>query len=169
MRGEVDASVRIEDGHTPNRLKLTRQLVSQYIDTWYDKDTSWSKLDVEFVESLPGECIPPRGACLIAMVGDEGAGCVLLRPVDPLSVEVLKLYVHPGYRETGVARGLMEEAFRRAASTYQTMQLQVHLSRLPAISLYRSLGFVEQTPQDLPGYLEMRLSLAHSRETPETQ
>lgn len=147
--------VKVLDGHTAECLGKTKQLVSEYINTWYATDAPWSEVDRQFVESLPGRCIPPEGACLLAFTDDEALGSVLLLPKGDDVLEVLKLYVRPDHRRGGIARILMEEALRRALRLGRALELQVHSDRLPAIALYRSLGFIEQN-QRVTDYLEMQ-------------
>ena len=150
------SNLRVIDGHTPRWIATTKHLVSEYINTWYAPNKSWSEDDRHLIDSLPGKCIPPKGACLLAVIGDEVVGCVLLRPKSKNVLEALKLYVKPSHRRTGVARILMEEAKSRAAIHHRVLALQVHADRLRAIALYRSIGFIEQE-QKLPDYLEMSM------------
>ena len=57
-------------------------------------------------------------------------------------VHTLNLAVHPDYRRLGIARRLMEEVLLKAgAEGIKTVNLEVRRGNLPAISLYRRLGF----------------------------
>jgi [ribosomal protein S18]-alanine N-acetyltransferase len=59
-------------------------------------------------------------------------------------VHTLNLAVHPDYRRLGIARRLMEEVLLKAgAEGIKTVNLEVRRSNLPAISLYRCLGFCQ--------------------------
>ena len=149
--------MRVVDGHTAEWLETTKQLVSDYISTWYVADAAWSDDDRQFVESLPGRCVPPDGACLLVFADEDAVGCVLLQPKGDDVLEALKLYVRPSRRRSGIARILMEEAKDRATLQGRALELQVHSDRLAAIALYRALGFVEQSRR-VPNYLEMQLT-----------
>ena len=77
--------------------------------------------------------------------GDRGGalvGAVSLRPDDePAQINVAALVVHPQYQRQGIGRALMLEALRRGKGTNFSVATGVH--NLPALALYRSLGFVE--------------------------
>ena len=70
-------------------------------------------------------------------------GCALLRNDDG-SFEVAKMAVEPAMRGRGVGRALGEAAIERArALGAPRVELLSNTTLAPAITLYRSLGFVE--------------------------
>jgi GNAT superfamily N-acetyltransferase len=94
--------------------------------------------------SLPGRYAPPAGRLLLAMDDAGAIGCVGLRDLGDGLCEMKRLYVAPDYRGLGVGRGLVGEAIgwaRRAG--YARMRLDSTPGMAAALSLYRSLGFLE--------------------------
>lgn len=97
--------------------------------------------------SLPGAYARPRGQILLAVDSDRTAGVVALRPLEQDICEMKRLYVRPAWRGRKVgghlARGIITEARRLA---YRAIRLDTHESMVPAIALYRDLGFREIAP-----------------------
>jgi [ribosomal protein S18]-alanine N-acetyltransferase len=89
---------------------------------------------------------PGTFACL----PDDGSGFILVR-VAGGEAEVLTLAVRTAARRRGIGQALVifgaEEAFRRGATE---MFLEVSCKNLPAIALYKRLGFSEVGRR--PGY-----------------
>jgi GNAT superfamily N-acetyltransferase len=86
-----------------------------------------------------------HGGCIF-MAEVEGrivGGCALLRNDDG-SFELAKMAVDPAIRGQGVGRALGEAAIARARSLgARHVELLSNTRLIPAIALYRSLGFVE--------------------------
>jgi len=143
------------------RLDDMRALFLEYARS-LDFDICFDGFAQELAD-LPGCYAPPDGRLLLAVDGDELAGCVALRRHDAVNCEVKRLWVRPAFRGRGVGRQLVEAviAAGRTAS-YQGMLLHTLASMAPAARLYRSLGFAE-TPAydatDLPGVLFLRRAL----------
>ncbi|MBR1763253.1 MAG: ribosomal protein S18-alanine N-acetyltransferase [Eubacterium sp.] len=93
----------------------------------------WSEKSIE--ESLKNPC----SHFYIAKVNNEVAGYI---GVQIFSGEgyVTNVATLPEYRKQGIARALMERALR---NEMEFLTLEVRKSNLPAISLYRKLGFEE--------------------------
>jgi GNAT superfamily N-acetyltransferase len=113
---------------------------------------------------LPGRYAPPSGCLLLAMDGDDPAGCVAIRDLGGGTCEMKRLYVAPEHRGRGVGRLLVEEVLQKAERAgYNRMVLDTLPEMAGALALYRVFGFVETAPYwDCPVertvFLEKRLS-----------
>jgi ribosomal protein S18 acetylase RimI-like enzyme len=90
-----------------------------------------------------------RGVYLVAEQAGTIVGHAFLEPL-PLAttshVVRLTIAVHEGHQRRGVGRALMSNLLRWARSnpSVEKVELQVRSSNEPAITLYGSLGFVEE-------------------------
>jgi ribosomal protein S18 acetylase RimI-like enzyme len=121
-------------------LALVRVLLQEYIAS-LDHDIGFQE-PAEELATLPGAYAPPHGRLLLALVQNELAGCVALRPLDAERCEMKRLYVRPAFRGLRLGRQLvvaiLDEA-RRAG--YRSIYLDTLPSMSAAVALYRSLGF----------------------------
>jgi DNA-binding MarR family transcriptional regulator/GNAT superfamily N-acetyltransferase len=94
---------------------------------------------------------PPRGRCLVAWSDDLPVGCVALRPLDPETAEVKRLWVHDSARGQGLARRLMtaiEDEARSMGMT--TLRLDTNSALSEALALYRRSGWSDIAPYTGP-------------------
>ena len=153
--------MRIVDGHGEEELPAVRRLFEEYAAS-LEVDLGFQDFEHELRE-LPGDYGPPAGRILLALDGDEPAGCVALRPYEPEVCEMKRLYVRPAFQGSGLGRRLVEaivEAGRDAG--YSVMRLDTLPSMQAARGLYRSLGFEEieayrHNPVHGTTYFELRL------------
>lgn len=112
---------------------------------------------------LPGKYAAPSGALLMAVVDDQVAGCVAMRPLADGVCEMKRLYVRPAYLGRGIGKQLAVTVIEGARiAGYARMCLDTLEKLKPALGLYNRLGFVERSAyyeNPLPGvvYLELRL------------
>ena len=103
---------------------------------------------------FPGKYSAPEGALLLATAGGQAAGTVALRKLDKGVCEMKRLYVKPAFRGRrtadgrSIGRALAEDivAIGRERG-YQRLRLDTITGKMrQALSLYRSMGFVEIPP-----------------------
>lgn len=103
---------------------------------------------------FPGKYAAPDGALLLAKVGDEAAGTVALRKLETGICEMKRLYVKPQFRGRrtvdgrSIGRALAEDIVAVGRERgYQRLRLDTISGKMrQALSLYRSMGFVEIPP-----------------------
>ncbi|HQT90588.1 MAG TPA: GNAT family N-acetyltransferase [Candidatus Kryptobacter bacterium] len=142
-------------------LLQVRDLFLEYADS-LDFDLGFQDFDRELAE-LPGEYSEPDGRLFIAYESGKPAGCVALRKIDEGICEMKRLYVRPEFRGRAIGRVLAERVVSVAKKLgYGKMRLDTVSSMTEAITLYRSLGFVEigkYRLNPLPGALFLELDL----------
>lgn len=91
------------------------------------------------------DLVPPRGAFLVAWIGEMAAGCGAVRTLEPGVAEIKRMWVDPLTRGRGVGRSLLA-ALERAAAVQLgsvTVRLDTAASLAEALALYRSAGYAE--------------------------
>lgn len=143
------AQATLDTPTSPEDLNAVRELFQEYADQ-LGVDLCFQNFAQELRE-LPGEYATPRGALLLARVGDALAGCCALRPLDtadyPNAAEMKRLFVRPAYRGLGAGRLLAEgilDAARQGG--YDCVLLDTLDDMESARALYEELGFEEVPP-----------------------
>ncbi len=94
----------------------------------------WDQAAVASLLATPGT---------FALIAEDDVGFVMLR-VAAAESEVLTLAVLPAARRRGIATSLLAAAARRAQNEGAAeMFLEVDVANLPAIALYKRLGFTQ--------------------------
>jgi GNAT superfamily N-acetyltransferase len=129
----------------PGELAAVRAIFLEY-----EKSTGLSLCFQGFEQelaALPGRYAPPGGRLHLAVDGGDVLGCIALRPLEAGAGEMKRLYVRPSHRGRGAGRMLAARLIEDARSIgYETMRLDTLETWVPAVQLYRSLGF-EPTPR----------------------
>ncbi|HET9251186.1 MAG TPA: GNAT family N-acetyltransferase [Candidatus Eisenbacteria bacterium] len=138
-------SVEIRPLSSADDLARARRLFSEYAAS-LPFDLSFQDFERELA-GLPGAYALPSGALLLAMEGNEPAGCVALRALAPEVCEMKRLYVRPSHRGTGLGRRLVHAIMTEGRSRgYARMRLDTVPGMEAAIALYRACGFHEIPP-----------------------
>jgi len=146
---------------TPECLAHIRELFREYQES-LGVDLCFQGFEAELAD-LPGKYAPPTGALILGLKGNNAAGCVALREIEPGVCEMKRLYVRPAHRGQGLGRALAEKIIAEGRRLgFRTMRLDTLEQLREAIGLYESLGFRRIPPyyaNPLPGviYWELRL------------
>lgn len=129
----------------PARVALARGLFQEYADA-LGVDLSFQNFADE-LEVFPSGYLPPGGALIMALRGDDGVGCIGVRRFGTGVCEMKRLYVRTSERGGGLGRRLCEAAVDAArALGYARMRLDTLPDMTAARKLYRQLGFQEIAP-----------------------
>jgi ribosomal protein S18 acetylase RimI-like enzyme len=138
-------------------IEPLRALFREY-QRWVDEPVCFAGFERELAE-LPKE----YRVLLLAKVGGAPAGCVGLRDLPDGAAEMKRLYVRPAYQGGGLGRRLAAEVIAAArAAGYVALRLDTLPKMIPAIGLYRALGFSPRGPYaaaPTPGALFFELRL----------
>lgn len=138
--------VAIAEARWPEDRDTVLTLFRAYIDG-LGIDLSFQGVDEELA-SLPGKYARPKGVVLLARsAAAEAIGTVAYRPFGDGVCEMKRLYIAPEWRKRGAGRLLCDRLLDEArAAGYRRMLLDTGDWLVPALTLYRALGFAEVAP-----------------------
>jgi GNAT superfamily N-acetyltransferase len=126
-------------------------------------DLCFQGFEVELA-ALPGKYAEPEGCILLYISEGEVGGVVALKALETEICEMKRLYVKDEFRGQKIgktlARAVIEEAKRKG---YLLMKLDTLARLVPAVDLYRNLGFKETeaynyNPDETVLYFEKKLN-----------
>ena len=142
MENVVLEMIEYQPEHQPWFEKFNRQWIEEYF--WMEP------IDFEVLQHPDDYIISKGGKILVATCNKEIAGTVALKFVDPKTYEFTKMAVDSKFRGLKVGQALGEEAIAKAKSLgANKIILYSHTVLVPAVTLYKKLGFVE-VPVDGP-------------------
>ena len=115
-------------------------------EAWIAQHFALEPKDREVLDDPEGTIIASGGRIFLALQNGCAVGCVALIPMADGGFEVAKMTVAGELRGTGLGRRLLEACIEvgRAAGAPR-LWLETNSSLVPAIGLYRAMGF-----QDIP-------------------
>jgi putative acetyltransferase len=155
--------MKFVQAQSPEEIEIARELFREYA-AGLNIDLCFQNFDQE-VKGLPGNYAPPAGRLLLAIEGEQIAGCIALRPLGDGDCEMKRLYVRPQFRGRGLGKKLVTTLIDAAREIdYERMLLDTLPGKMDeAIALYRALGFREIPPyyhNPVVGALFMELRLS---------
>ncbi len=153
----LTAVTSADDGHAAR----ARTLLLEYAES-LDVDLSFQNFDRE-LSDFPAGYLPPSGALILAIRGEQLAGSVAMRKLDAETCEMKRLYVRADFRGLGVGRELAVAIIDAAGDRgYRRMRLDTLPGMEGAQRLYRTLGFREiaayyESPVSGTRFLELDL------------
>ena len=146
---------------TPAAIADVSTLIREYT-TWAFTLQAGSEEAPTFVgleqelATLPGTYAPPSGRLLLALDGDQPAGCIALKGHDATTAELKRLYVRPAFRGRDIGPRLVAALISEArVSGYRRIVLDSHISMTRAHAIYEAAGFRRvSAPADFPDALK---------------
>lgn len=158
----MSEQLKLVPAELADQIEAVRKLLLEY---WEDRNLSIFVMNFDQeLAGLPGNYAPPSGRLFLAHWGDEVAGCIALRKLEPDICEMKRLYLRPKFRGKGLGRTLAEFIISEARKIgYKRMRLDTIRDNMQdAIALYRRLGFREieaYRNNPLPTAIYMELTL----------
>lgn len=124
-----------------------RSLNLEWISTWFEVEP----LDLEQLDYPEENIISKGGRIYLARANDEIIGTITLKKVNDTVYELSKMAVSPKHQGAGagilLARHLIKEAQNLGC---KLLFLESNQKLIPALNLYRKLGFTEVPVVDSP-------------------
>jgi enamine deaminase RidA (YjgF/YER057c/UK114 family)/GNAT superfamily N-acetyltransferase len=133
--------VRIAQAVSEGNVAEVRSLFEQYAQL---KGYEFEGVNFEQeISELPGPYTPAKGGrLLLATYEGEAAGCVGLKKIDDVRIEVKRLYVPPQYRGNGIGKLLVSEAIKQARDLgFKALVADTDLNMRIAMVIFDEHGF----------------------------
>ncbi|TQV86590.1 bifunctional helix-turn-helix transcriptional regulator/GNAT family N-acetyltransferase [Aliikangiella coralliicola] len=112
---------------------------------WLDKYFYLEAIDHEILSNPESNIIEPGGFVLLARLEGKIIGTAALIVADKSRLELSKMSVDEQYQGFGIGEKLTKAAIDQYLATdYSTLYLESSRKLLPALNLYRKMGFIEQ-------------------------
>ena len=120
-------------------------------EAWISRYYEIEAKDHAILGDPQGAILDPGGHVFFSVEGDEAIGCCALIPMTDGGFELVKMAVAETSRGKGSGRALMAACVERARELgAPRVYLESGLALKPALSLYRSFGFVDVPPARRP-------------------
>jgi len=141
---KIPTEIQVITADNATHFNAAKKLFITY-QQWLGEDLCFQSFEEELL-SISSMYAPPFGALLLAMHNDTCIGCVALRSKYEGVCEMKRLYVIEKYKQQGIGRLLVQKIIEKAIeSGYHKMILDTLDRLVPALQLYKSLGFTETT------------------------
>jgi ribosomal protein S18 acetylase RimI-like enzyme len=168
-RKKISQFIKIHEVKDEYNIRHTKNLLYAYGAYMYEELQLKAGKESFYYDLLlfPGmKFSRPDGLFLVALAGNEAAGCVGLKRFSHDSCEMKRLFVLPHFRAAGIGRLLNSTIIKAAKEMgYKKMLLDTNLEMTDAINLYKKSGFKEIPPyceNENPNAVFMELTLSFS-------
>lgn len=154
MESAVLEIIDYQPEHQPWFEKFNRE--------WIEEFFTLEPLDIKVLKNPDQYILATGGAIIMASVDKEIAGTVGLRFLEPGVFEFTKMAVDKRFRGLKIGQALADAAILKAKQLgARKIVLYSNTRQVPAIALYRKLGFVEIYNDGLyeRGNIKMELAL----------
>lgn len=136
MEGTIFEIIDYKPEHQPWFEKFNRD--------WIEEFFTLEPLDINVLKNPDDYILKTGGAILMACMNKEIAGTAGLRHLEPGVFEFTKMAVDAKFRGLKIGQALAEAAIKKAKTLGASkIILYSNTRQVPAIALYRKLGFVE--------------------------
>ena len=146
LKEEMKQEVEIID-YTPQYKEDFKRINVEWISTYFTLEAH----EMEMLENPQGYILDKGGKVFFAKKGDEIVGTCALIKLSDTTYELVKMGVPPQYQGLGAGRKLglkAIEAAKELGCTY--LFLESNQMLIPAITMYKSIGFVEVPMGETP-------------------
>lgn len=118
---------------------------------WISKYFKLEQPDFQQLDNPEEYILSKGGKIYLARLGEQIIGTITLKKETDTVFELSKMAVSPAYQGQGIARRLAEYLIREARrSGCKMLFLESNQKLIPALSLYKKLGFREVPVEDSP-------------------